>query len=146
MWWHVYFIQSLIKLWRLLSWNLFCFYFHQKTCHCSIFSFISPVCEHPCIACRLHTVLSKIEKKSQRVGRLVWLFYLGRVRKKKLSQKKITMPEWKAKVFYTTPTYLLPKQIVTEQSMQHTNKWKIKFKLINIITYSCSNLYNIYIK
>lgn len=127
MWWHVYFIQSLIKLWRLLSWNLFCFYFHQKTCHCSIFSFISPVCEHPCIACRLHTVLSKIEKKSQRVGRLVWLFYLGRVRKKKLSQKKITMPEWKAKVFLYN-THIFAAKTNSNRTVYATHILKINEK------------------
>lgn len=91
------------------------------------FSFISPVCEHPCIACRLHTVLSKIEKKSQRVGRLVWLFYLGRVRKKKLSQKKITMPEWKAKVFLYN-THIFAAKTNSNRTVYATHILKINEK------------------
>lgn len=127
MWWHVYFIQSLIKLWRLLSWNLFCFYFHQKTCHCSIFSFISPVCEHPCIACRLHTVLSKIEKKSQRVGRLVWLFYFGKGKKKEVITEKNHNAWMKGKSFLYN-THIFAAKTNSNRTVYATHILKINEK------------------
>lgn len=59
----------------------------------------------------------------------------GKGKKKEVITEKNHNAWIKGKSSYTTPTYLLPKQTVTEQSKQHThlNKWKIKFKLINYI-------------
>lgn len=45
----------------------------------------------------------------------------GKGKKKEVITEKNHNARMKGKsFFYTTPTYLLPKQIVTEQSMQHT--------------------------